>query len=213
MPVFPEPWVPPPGQWVLSPFFDKTRGASSDSGVATQPDVPRAGATRGVRALAAAILLCAVLGAAWYVWPSGSSYRTPVGGLASVPMEDGSRITLNTDSQIRVDLTVKERRVELQQGEAFFEVAHDASRPFIVRAGNKRVIAVGTRFSVRREANDVRVVVTEGKVRVETEGDPSSTSPEPLVAGTVAQASSAGVLVQTEPLAQAEESLSGVRAF
>ncbi len=128
-------------------------------------------------------------------------------------MEDGSRITLNTDSQIRVDLTVKERRVELQQGEAFFEVAHDASRPFIVRAGNKRVIAVGTRFSVRREANDVRVVVTEGKVRVETEGDPSSTSPEPLVAGTVAQASSAGVLVQTEPLAQAEESLSGVRAF
>lgn len=85
-----------------------------------------------------------------------------------------------------------------------------------MRAGNQRVIAVGTKFSVRREEGDIRVVVTEGKVRVETEGGNPSGSAEPLVAGTIAQASEAGVLLQSKPLAEAEESLSwrqGVLVF
>lgn len=198
--------IPPPGRWVFSPFFGKVARASP-----TWRSQPVFGA-----ALVAAILLSVVLGALYHLRPSEMSYRTPVGGLTSVPLPDGSKVTLNTDSEISVAVTEKERRVELAQGEAFFEVARDPARPFIVRAGNRRVIAVGTKFSVRRDAQDVHVVVTEGKVRVETEGNSLSGSAEPLTAGSIAQASEAGVLVQTRQLAEVEESLSwrqGVLVF
>ena len=137
-----------------------------------------------------------------------------------MPMQDGSKITLNTDSENRVTVTAKERHVDLQQGEAFFEVAQDRARPFVVHAGNKRVIAVGTKFSVRRDARDVEVVVTEGKVRIETgerPGRPGKADAGTVVtAGTIAQASDEGVLLQTKQLAEAEESLSwrqGVLVF
>lgn len=158
-------------------------------------------------AIAASVLFAIALSVGGYrFWAgSGELYVTPVGGLTAVPMPDGSKVTLNTDSEVRVAVSDDERLVELRQGEAFFEVARDPARPFIVLAGDKRVIAVGTKFSVRREANDIEVVVTEGKVRVETE---ASSSAEPLVAGTIAQASDAGVLIQTKPLIEAEEALS-----
>jgi transmembrane sensor len=198
--------IPPAGRWVFSPFFEKVERASP-----TWRSRPMLGA-----ALAAAILLTVALGTLLYLSPAEPSYRTPVGGLASVPLPDGSKVTLNTDSEISVAVTEKERRVELTQGEAFFEVAKDPARPFIVRAGNKRVIAVGTKFSVRRDAQDVQVVVTEGKVRVETDGDSQPGSAEHLTAGSIAQASEAGVLVQTRQLAEVEESLSwrqGVLVF
>jgi transmembrane sensor len=153
--------------------------------------------------LATAAVLVVALGAGFELWLSQSSYRTAVGGLASVPMSDGSKVILNTDSQIRVDVNRHERRVDLDRGEAFFEVARDANRPFVVHAGNKRVVAVGTKFSVRREADDLEVVVTEGKVRIESAG-----SPQAVAAGTVARASDAGVLLKKEDIAAAEESLS-----
>lgn len=163
---------------------------------------------RWVRALAAGVLIVTALATSYYLWPTGSHYRTPVGGLASVPMSDGSKITLNTDSRIRVAVDARERRVELERGEAFFDVAKDPTRPFFVRAGNKRVIAVGTKFSVRRDAAGIQVIVTEGKVLIETEGSGSPDSAEPLPAGTIVQASDSGLLLQTRPLAQVEESLS-----
>jgi transmembrane sensor len=195
--------IPPAHRWNLSPFFEQRQSA------------PKRRA-HWPRALAAAIVLAAGLVTAYQFWPSGSSYRTPIGGLASVPMPDGSNVTLNTDSEIRVAVTKKERRIDLEHGEAFFDVAHDATRPFVVHAGDKRVIAVGTKFSVRREADDIRVVVTEGKVLVKTDGTDGPGSSEPIAAGTIAQASDAGVLLQPQHLAEAEESLSwrqGVLVF
>jgi transmembrane sensor len=214
--------IPQPNEWNLSPFFEQRKSAGD-------PEPFDAGAIRAVvpakiagrsrhwfRALAASIVVTAALAATYHFWPAPTSYRTPIGGLASVPISDGSKVTLNTDSEIRVAVTERERRIDLEHGEAFFEVAHDKRRPFVVRAGNKRVIAVGTKFSVRREANDIQVVVTEGKVLVETEGAGVAGSAEPLAAGTFAQASDAGVLLQTKRLAEAEETLSwrqGVLVF
>jgi transmembrane sensor len=116
-------------------------------------------------------------------------------------MVDGSKVTLNTDSAISVAITEKERRVQLDRGEAFFEVAKDPSRPFIVSAGKKRVIAVGTKFSVRLVANDIRVLVTEGKVRIDN--DSSAVS-----AGSIANTDGDAILVQQKPLPEVEESLS-----
>jgi transmembrane sensor len=212
--------VPRPGHWILSPFVG--RGNKTIPSASGHMDSPRSGA-RGrrqspimkvagrfqFRALAASVaLLGLAVGTAWYLAPSGSSYRTPIGGIASVPMSDGSNITLNTDSEIRVALTAQERRVELDQGEAFFEVTKNPARPFVVRAGNKRVIAVGTQFSVRRDAEDLRIVVTEGKVRVETESNTPRGAAEPLTAGTIALASDTGVLLQKGTLSEAEDALS-----
>jgi transmembrane sensor len=195
--------IPQPNAWNLSAFFDRRGGAD---GTVVAKRKPRR--RQLIFATAATVVLAVALGTAYYLWPSATSYSTPIGGLASVPMPDGSKITLNTDSEVRVALTEKERRIELEQGEAFFEVAHDKARPFVVHAGNKRVIAVGTKFSVRREASDIQVVVTEGKVRLETDGIGAAGSAEPFTAGTIAQASDAGVLLETKRLAEAEETLS-----
>jgi transmembrane sensor len=165
-------------------------------------------------AAAAVVLLVAVVGGIYLAMvPIGERHATPVGGLASVPMFDGSTVTLNTDSQISIALTDTERRVELGHGEAFFEVSKDPKRPFVVRAGDKRVIAVGTKFSVRRDGDDIEIVVTEGKVRVEdgavARGQRASGMAEVFVTpGGIARAGEAGVLVQRRTLPEAEEQLS-----
>jgi transmembrane sensor len=168
---------------------------------------------RFVLAIAATLVLAVGIGGYVALAPNGERYATPVGGLASVAMTDGSEVTLNTDSQIRIALTGTERHVELRHGEAFFQVSKDPNRPFVVLAGNKRVVAVGTQFSVRHEGDDVEIVVTEGKVRVEDEvahpGSHADGSAEVLLTpGSVALAGEAGLLVQRKTLPEAEEQLS-----
>jgi transmembrane sensor len=194
--------------------------AVSEDESVQRPSSPAAGRTNplGHRprklALSAAAALLVAVGAGLYLSfaPNGERYATPVGGLAFVPMADGSNVTLNTDSQIRIALTDTERRVELGHGEAFFEVSKDPKRPFVVRAGDKRVIAVGTKFSVRRDGDDVEIVVTEGKVRVEDgamgEGSRVGSADVFLTPGSIARADEAGVLVQRKTLPEAEEQLS-----
>jgi transmembrane sensor len=131
-------------------------------------------------------------------------YSTPVGGVATLPMADGSRITLNTNSAVRISISKAERRVELLRGEAFFDVAKDINRPFIVSAGERRVTAVGTQFSVRREGAATKVVVTEGRVRLDTtSGGPSAQ----ISAGQMAETRGGKVLFQDDPAAKADDAL------
>lgn len=222
---FPKGKVPTPEEFNLSPFFD-----DRIAGTPKSRDAPYLGSVRRyptvfVR-LAASLLLAFAL-SAWYFWPSAPDYKTPVGGRASVPMVDGSKVTLNTDSAIRVAVTEREREVRLDQGEAFFEVAKDPKRPFVVSVGNKRVIAVGTKFSVRRIKSDIQIVVTEGTVRIESTSTPlhlkevdaagsalpghdagAATTEFPLIAGSIARATEDDLLVQSATIPQAEESLS-----
>jgi len=101
------------------------------------------------------------------------------------------------------------RYITLKRGEAFFEVAEDPRRPFVVEAGEKRVIALGTKFSVRRAAGDIQVVVKEGQVRIEELRRSGAATPlAQLSAGAVARAGSIGTYVEEKPLPQAEEYLS-----
>jgi transmembrane sensor len=134
-------------------------------------------------------------------------------------MKDGSNVTLNTDSAIRVALSPTQREVQLDHGEAFFEVAKDPNRPFIVNAGDKRVIAVGTKFSVRRIDDEIRVFVTEGKVRVEdrrvaADSTSSVAAGEVsdrqvlLAAGGIARARDDSILVRQNALPEIENYLS-----
>jgi transmembrane sensor len=198
--------VPAVGEWRRSPFFEQSPAQAHGVPAAVPGLVIRPRPRTLIAAAAATIVIALALGfGAYQLWgASGDRYTTPVGGLATVPMPDGSNITLNTDSQIRIAMTESERCVELRQGEAFFDVAKDASRPFVVRAGPKRIVAVGTQFTVQRFGDDVRVLVTEGKVRLEGEASP----PVLVAAGSVARAEGSAVVVRRAPPPQVDELLS-----
>jgi transmembrane sensor len=97
---------------------------------------------------------------------------TCLGEIRRVPLADGSLVAINTKTALDVTMKAKSRRIVLQEGEAWFQVAKDPKRPFVVAAGPVRVRAVGTAFSVRRDAEaGVDVMVTEGVVEAWIEGD------------------------------------------
>ena len=95
-----------------------------------------------------------------------AQFNTQIGDRQVVNLADGSHLTLNTNTQLRTKFNNNQRRVWLDRGEVFFDVAHDASRPFIIMAGDQRVRVLGTRFSVRRDKDDVIVSVSSGRVEV-----------------------------------------------
>ncbi|MDH0302655.1 MULTISPECIES: FecR family protein [unclassified Pseudomonas] len=99
-----------------------------------------------------------------------ADYSTSTGESRSVQLEDGSRIQLNTDSALQVELTAGERRVRLLRGEAWFEVTRDTARPFVVRSGDGLVRVLGTRFSVAHADGQTRVQLALGKVEVRAGG-------------------------------------------
>jgi transmembrane sensor len=192
----------------------------------------RRGVMRFAIAAGVLVLMAAGLGVFLYQTLASNRFTTVVGGLQSVPMADGSRVTLNTDSQLRIVLSDRARTVDLDRGEAFFEVAHDPKRPFVVQVGNRRITALGTQFSVRREGNLVRVVVTEGAVRLESVGpallphedvaardstESFGTADLPRVkilsAGSVARVSGDDVFIQTHPVAEVVQSLTWRRGL
>jgi transmembrane sensor len=171
--------------------------------------LPQARFRRNMGAIAALLVVATTVGAAWYVSKDhADSYRTPIGAITTVPLSDGSKITLNTDSQIHVELNPTMRRIKLDQGEAFFEVAKDAARSFVVEIADKRVVAVGTKFSVRRDNNDIRVLVTEGQVRIERRGSSSKAAQTQLAAGSEARTAQAAVLIDQPAPARVEQLLS-----
>ncbi len=196
--------------WDASPYFERLKDREESSRQTNVQLIPVHQRHVSVRAVVvAAGVTMAVIGLAWHWWPDGKAYSTAVGVTAAVPLPDGSRITLNTDSAIRVALSEQERRVTLKQGEAFFEVESDPRTPFVVNAADKRIVVLGTKFSVWRRGPDVRVVVTEGKVEVRDARTASTkASPVALDAGAIAESRGRAVEVQERSLPRAEELLS-----
>lgn len=98
-------------------------------------------------------------------------YSTSVGQRMILTLQDGSHVTLNTASRLRVAYTDTERRLYLDAGQAWFEVAHDADKSFNVIAGGQQVTAHGTQFDVRLRPGGVQVLLVEGTVSVAPRGD------------------------------------------
>lgn len=116
----------------------------------------------------AAAVACAMV-ALWLLRTSSSyeaEYFTSIGEQQAINLPDDSHITLNTDTRIEVRYSSDERRIRLLQGEALFEVASAPSRPFVVAVGDGILRAVGTAFTVKLQADEVEVTVTEGTVEV-----------------------------------------------
>ncbi|WGU39315.1 MULTISPECIES: FecR domain-containing protein [unclassified Phenylobacterium] len=93
-------------------------------------------------------------------------YRTPIGGQQVVTLQDGSRVTLSTDTEVRLTDWNKQRSLTLVRGEAYFEVAKNPDKPFVVSAEGRTVTALGTAFDVRVDPGEWSVSLIEGKVRV-----------------------------------------------
>jgi transmembrane sensor len=104
-------------------------------------------------------------------------YSTRVGEQKSVLLADGTKILLNTDSRVQTTYSPEQREVHLLQGEAYFEVAHNAALPFLVYAGANVVRAVGTAFTVHLQKQDVEVVVTDGTVEISVIANVSDVTP------------------------------------
>jgi transmembrane sensor len=117
----------------------------------------------------------------------GPSYSTQVGAQQVVRLDDGSVVRLNTDSKVLVRYGPKVRRLVLQRGEAYFEVARDETRPFVVEAGAARVRALGTKFDVRRMAGQTHVTLLEGRVEVGRGGGSNALTLQPHEQVTVNQ--------------------------
>lgn len=151
--------------WLL---LDRSRALADAPPVVQRKTLSRRTLAFGGGAIAAGVAAAAVLPRLL----GAERFATQIGEARSVPLADGSSVDLNTASRIAVTYGADRRDVALETGEAWFDVAKDRHRPFVVSAGPARVRAVGTAFTVRRLGDDVRVTVTEGVVELWREDAP-----------------------------------------
>ena len=172
--------------WLLPEAADAIR--QDDDIVAAKPSSwHRRAIIGGLVAASGAAIIAARLSFADSV-----AYATKLGEIRRVPLADGSVMTINSETELKVLLAKDLRQIDLAQGEAWFEVAKDASRPFVVTSGKVRAKAVGTAFSVRTREMGVEVLVTEGVV--ETWSDANSTKKIRVRAGERAMVSERAVV-------------------
>lgn len=110
-------------------------------------------------ALIAAVMILPTL-------PRTQTWVTAPGEQRTVTLSDGSTITMNGGSTLSVRMSRQERFVDMAEAEAAFDVVHDTERPFRVTVGQSQVEVLGTAFDIRRDADNTRVNVTRGVVRV-----------------------------------------------
>jgi transmembrane sensor len=144
--------------------------------------------------IAAAIGLVTVIGVVgqnYLARPEGQLIETPKGGQERLGLADGSQIVLNTDSAVRINLAARTRSVELLRGEAYFQVRHDAQRPFVVTVSGHRIVDLGTKFLVRMAPKSLQVALLEGSARLENANAAAKKNSVVLTPGDVAVATAA----------------------
>lgn len=99
-----------------------------------------------------------------------AEYQSTRGELLEYTLPDNSHITLDAKTQLSLAFNNKQRLSKLTSGRVLFDVESDKARPFVVNAGNTKITVLGTRFSVDKKANQVRVAVAHGKVAVQMNG-------------------------------------------
>lgn len=100
----------------------------------------------------------------------GADYTTPTAEIRHISLVDGSTIQLAPESSLSASLTADSRTIKMSSGRAFFEVAKDAARPFVVQAGEVSITVLGTAFDVRVNEDSVAVAVRHGQVGVRQAG-------------------------------------------
>lgn len=212
--------VPEAQSWRQSPFFARRLAVESGASPLGSPDLmefefkPRDSQRppdRRWRALAAALFVGVGLATSmggWYMTGREQhSFHTMLGATRQQSIPDGSLATLSSDSELNVSLTRRRRDIDLMKGEAYFEVAKDPGRPFVVNAGGTTATAVGTKFSVRRDKDSVRLVVTEGTVRLDPSIAGNKMPSATFTAGAIALVTKDGIRVESRSPEQAAEAI------
>ncbi len=176
---------------------------------------PSAWRLRGWAMACAVVLLVGSVGG--YRVLRGPDHRTLVAEVREIPLEDGSVVTLGGRSALDVDFASGVRLVRLRGGEAFFSVAHDPARPFVVMAGDTAIRVLGTRFNVNFDAEGARarVVVEQGVVEVMQARDVAADAAQKRVEGGTPLRLTAGqqALVKRDlPVPQKAEPVGGIEA-
>lgn len=179
--------------------WDALDGADADPTIAALRqaalEIPRtsrwsAHRTAGIVGALAATCAAIAIGFAWLQPHSAAtsttsapdvvSYRTETGEQQTFELADGSRITLDAQSDLDVSFSPSLRLVNLHNGRARFEVAHDTTRPFVVQAGEHRARAVGTAFDVRVGQGELDILLVEGRLIVERAENATSSAAAPV---------------------------------
>jgi len=148
--------------------------------------------------VAAVILAILAVGSTAYFYshtPTERAYATRVGGSETIMLADGSRIELNTNTVLRTRITPAQRWVALVQGEAFFQIRHDAAHPFVVETNGHRITDLGTKFLVRNQGERVEVALMEGRAQFDFSDRRTQAHPTVLVPGDVAVATASAISV------------------
>ncbi|MGS2722515.1 FecR family protein [Porticoccus sp. GXU_MW_L64] len=173
-------------------FIDTMQTLSDMEDLAADPDIlgvvaedspPRLQPSRNWRgwAVAAGLLLAVTAGyIGWtpLVTKDGDvqRYVTRIGEQKTVNLADGSAITLNTGTQILVEMSDQSRRIILERGEAYFDVARDPLRPFAVALGSRAISVLGTEFNIRKSPDSFVLAVVEGVVAIHGNEEQASDS-------------------------------------
>lgn len=159
----------PEHRWVLSRYRELSGQLDAQLGTAAESLAVLAAAGRGRRWRMASATLGAAAAAvlAIVVWTNRPhDFATKTAERHGATLADGSRIELNAQTSLAVDFRRDERRVRLTGGEAWFSVAKDAERPFVIETPTGSVRVTGTVFNVRAAGARVEVTVLEGAVRL-----------------------------------------------
>lgn len=186
--------------WRLEAAWDHTRRLAALNSASVEMESP--GPSRNVwpwlLRIAAAFAVAASVGmGANYILssPRDRTYATGIGGHEAVTFADGSKIELNTDTVLRARMTTAQRIVWLDRGEAYFEVRHDATHPFIVIAGDHRVTDLGTKFLVHRRPGRIEVALLEGSAEFSAANVQARAQSALLMPGDVAIGTAASISV------------------
>jgi len=151
---------------------------------------------------ASAMLIAAIAGVWGYTQferPNDTRYATGLGERKTLQLADGSRIELNTATTLRVSRGSDHRTVWLDKGEAYFDIKHNAANPFTVFAAGHRISDLGTKFSVRSDANRLKVSLVEGLARIDDANGASKAASAILSPGDVALATATSLKVVKKP--------------
>ena len=164
-------WAHRVAYWRLETAWSRTERLTA----LRTPDLKTATPTKHGRlstllATAAALTVIGIMGvsvSAYLSKPNDIRYATAIGERKAVRLSDGSRVELNTETVLRVSRRLSSRTVWLEKGEAYFEIKHDVAHQFTVLAGDHRITDLGTKFSVRKMDNEVKVALLDGRARVD----------------------------------------------
>lgn len=161
-----------------------------------------------IAAVVGVAALLGVVGANYVLTPPIKTYSTSVGGHETLKLSDGSRIELNTNTQVRLAQVDGKRQVWLDRGEAYFQIKHDSAHPFVVIAGARTITDLGTKFLVRDDKKIIEVALLQGRVRFDNGNNTGPLKSVALKPGDVVMASVDSVSVTKQPIKKLENELS-----